>query len=189
MVVVGSRSQRTSRVCVLALGLILVFPLSTVAFTGDITNDPSKLVEKYLSLDSRGARLDAQSFEVLTPYTAWKEEPVWGRVVVISKYEVIGDVTQWQIISSMEAFIPVTFQVVGIMYWETATFLPESYVELRHFQVKAVDNQWRIVAPQLPPHVGRRRLLDFVRLGRLQEADESRKVALQALEEQLGQVH
>ena len=165
--------------------VMVVSPIPTIAFTADITNDPSKLVEKYLSLDSRGARLDAQSFEVLAPYTSWKEEPVWGRVIVISKYEVIEDVTQWQIISNMEAFIPVMFQVVGTMYWETATFLPESYTELRHIHVKAVHDQWRIVAPQLPPHVGRKRLLDYVRLVRLEEAEESRKIVLQSLEKQL----
>lgn len=168
---------------------MVVSPLSTLALTGNITNDPSKLVEKYLSLDSRGARLEAQSSEVLTPYTAWNEEPAWGQIVVISEYHVIEDVTQWQILNSMEAFIPVTFQVVGTLYRETATFLPESYKEVRHFHIKAIDNQWRIVAPQLAPHVGRKRLRDYVRLERLQEGDESRKMALQKLEEQLGEVH
>ena len=169
--------------------MMLVFPLSILAFTGDITNDPTQLVDKYLSLDSRGARLDVHSFEVLTPYIAWKEEPAWGQVVVISKYEVVEDVTQWDIINSMEAFIPVTFDVVGTMYWETATFLPESYTEVRRFHVKAIENQWRIAAPQLPPHVGKKRLIDFVRLEQFQEADAARKASLQKLEEQLGQVH
>ena len=168
---------------------MLVLPSSTIAFTGDITNDPSKLVQKYLSLDSRGARLNVHSFEVLTPYIAWKEEPAWGQVVVISKYEVMEDVTQWEIINSMEAFIPVTFHVVGTMYWEAANFLPETYKEVRRFHVKAIDNQWRIAAPQLPPHVGKKRLIDYVRLERFQETDEARKASLQELEEQLGQVH
>ena len=45
------------------------------------------------------------------------------------EYEVIRDVTQWEIINKLEALIPVTYQVVGTMHWGTATFYPESYVE------------------------------------------------------------
>jgi len=173
----------------LAIGLtMLVSPQSTSALTGDITHDPSKIVERYLSLDSRGARLNARSFEVLQPYIAWKEEPTWGWVVVISKYEVIDDVTQWKIINKLEALIPVTYQVVGTMYWETATFSPESYNETRQFHIKEIQNQWKIVAPQIPPHVGRNRLLDYVRLEGLNEVSEVKKAALRRLEEHLGKV-
>jgi hypothetical protein len=168
--------------------MMLVVPHSTLALTGDITNDPSKIVEKYLSLDSRGARLNARSFEVLQSYITWKEEPTWGGVVVISNYEVIDDVTQWEIINKLEALIPVTYQVVGTMHWETATFYPESYSETRQFHIKEFQNQWKIVAPQIPPHVGRNRLLDYVRLERLNEASEVKKAALRRLEEQLGKV-
>ena len=162
-------------------------PHATLALTGDITNDPAQLIEKYLSLDKRGARLEAYSFEVLSPYIDWREEPSWGRIVVISKYKVIDDVSQWEIINSLEALIPVTFEVVGTMHWGTATFLPESRVELEHFHVKAVQNRWRIIAPQLPPHVGKRRLIEYVRLEGLEENDAARKAALQQLQKELEQ--
>ena len=167
---------------------MFVSPGLTLAFTGDITHDPSEIVEKYVSLDTRGARLNARSFEVLHPYIVWREEPAWGRIVVISKYEVIEDVMQWEIINKLEALIPVTYQVVGTMHWETATFYPESYVETRHFHIKESLNQWQIVAPQFPPHVGRNRLLDYVRLAHLEEVSEGRKAALQRLEKQLEKV-
>lgn len=171
------------------LGLVLwPYPYSASALTGDITNDPSELVEKYLSLDTRGARLDARSSEVLHPYIAWREEPSWGRIVVISKYEVIRDVTQWEIINKLEALIPVTYQVVGTMHWATATFYPESYVEKIRFHIKEVQNQWQIVAPQIPPHVGRNRLRDFVRVARMKEVSPVRKLALRKMEEQLEEV-
>jgi hypothetical protein len=173
----------------LAIGLsVLVSPHSTSALTGDITHDPSKIVERYLSLDSRGARLNARSFEVLRPYITWKEEPAWGSVVVISKYEVSEDVTQWKIINKLEALIPVTYRVVGYMNWETASFYAESFDETKQFHIKEIQNQWKIIAPQIRPHVGRNRLLDYVRLERLNEVSEVKKAALRRLEEQLGKV-
>ena len=173
---------------ILLVLVLLGSPPSTWALTGDITQDPTKIVERYLSLDSRGARLNARSFEALQPYVNWREEPTWGGVVVITKYEVIEDVTQWEIINKLEALIPVTYQVVGKMHWETATFYPESYNETRQFHIKEIQNQWKIVAPQIPPHVGRNRLIDFVRLEKLNEDSEVKKAALQRLEEQLGKI-
>ena len=166
----------------------MVSPHSTLALTGDITHDPSKVVEKYVSLDSRGARLDARSFEVLRPYITWEEEPTWGSVVVISKYDVIEDVAQWQIINKLEALIPVTYQVVGYMNWATASFYAESSYETKQFHIKEFENQWKIVAPQIRPHVGKNRLLDYVRFARLNEVSEVKKTALQRLEEQLEKV-
>jgi hypothetical protein len=171
------------------LGLMMLLaPQSTSALTGDITQDPSKIVEKYVSLDSRGARLEARSFEVLRPYINWNEEPAWGSIVVISDYQVIEDVTQWNIINKLETFIPVTYQVVGYMNWVTASFYPESTKETQQFHIKEFENQWRIVAPLIRPHVGKNRLLDYVRLERLNEESEERKAILRRLEEQLGKV-
>lgn len=173
---------------IVAIGLLGVwYPIGLLAFTGEIDSDPSHIVDKYLSLDKRGARLGVDSQEVLSPYVYWTEEPAWGRIVVISKYQVIDDVTQWEILTGTEMLIPVTFDVVGIMYWETVTFLKESQVALEYFHVKAIDERWRIVAPQLPPHVGQNRLIDFIRLTQLEEDKESRKVMLQHLREQLEQ--
>ena len=171
---------------IFVIGLLGVCsPIALQAFTGEIDSDPSRVVDKYLSLDKRGARLVAGSQEVLAPYIHWKEEPAWGKVVVISKYHVIEDVTQWEILTETEMLIPVTFAVEGTMYWESATFLSESQVSLEYFHVKAIDERWRIVAPQLAPHVGRKRLVDFIRLSQLEELQEAKKMTLQHLREQL----
>ncbi len=155
------------------------------AFNGHITEDPTKLLEKYLSLDKKGARLEAYSTEVLKPFVAWREEPVWGQVVVISDYQVIEDVTQWEIISSMEAKIPVVYQVLGTMHWESVTFFAEPSQEIQLFHIKAVQDRWQIVAPQLPPHVGRQRMVDFVRWAGLHELNIERKARFANLKTQL----
>ncbi len=171
---------------VLVFGLVCT--LSTVVcssqafgLTGDLINDPADTVKKYLSLDKRGARLQALSYETVRPYVEWEEEPSWGQVVVILEYTVNDDVREWEIISSTEAVIPVTFQVVGVMHWEAATFLPERREETVWVRVRAVLNGWRITAPMFPPHVGRKRLIDFVRQAMFEETNEERKNVLQRL--------
>jgi len=167
--------------------MVLAYPLHGLSLTGDLTNDPAKVVEKYLSLDKRGARLYASSYDVLFPFVDWHEEPVWGHVVVISDYHVIEDVSQWQILNSLETFIPVTFHILGTMQWEAATFLPDKETRLEHFHVKEVGNRWRIIGPLLPPHVGMSRLINFVRQAQLDGPTETRKAALFNLQKTLEQ--
>lgn len=191
-----STRQHTTVHCRLSsLALVLMFGLvcsitmgqnAALALTGDLTNDPADIVKKYLSLDKRGVRLEALSYESVRPYVAWEEEPSWGQVVIIGDYVVSDDVEEWEIISSTEAVIPVTFQILGVMHWEAATFLPERREETLLFRVRAVLNHWRIIAPMFPPHVGRKRLMDFVRAAMLQETDEERKEALQRLRTAIG---
>ncbi len=163
-----------------------VSPYPAWALTGDLTNDPTDIIKKYLSLDKRGVRLEALSYESVRPYVAWEEEPPWGQVMVVGDYSISDDVKDWEIISSTEAIIPVTFQVLGVMHWEAATFLPERREETILVHVRAVLNHWRIIAPMFPPHVGRKRLMDFVRAAMLEETDEGRKEALQRLRTSIG---
>ena len=169
------------------VGVMVLFAGQVYGLSTDLTNDPSKVVEKYLSLDKRGARLTAMSYEALKPYTAWGEEPVWGQVVVISEFVVPEDVDMWEIISSVEAVIPVTYQLVGVVQWEAATFLAEEREEIIHIRIKAVDNRWKIVSPPFPPHVGRKRLIDFVKDAQVKESNEVREEKLRLLQEALKQ--
>ena len=81
-------------VFVLGLGVWFLPGIDSLAFNGHITQDPTKLLDKYLSLDKKGARLEAYSTEVLKPFVAWREEPVWGQVVIIAEYHIIEDVSQ-----------------------------------------------------------------------------------------------
>jgi hypothetical protein len=154
----------------------------------DLKKDPAGLVKAYLSLDMKGARLEAISWETLKPYIAWKEEPSWEHVVVIENYEVVEDVATWEILGVMEVLIPVKFQVLGVMYWETASFVPESKVEEFRVRVKAVGDRWRIVEPQLAPHVGQKRMINFVRQAMLQETDGLKLTKLAELRDELRKV-
>jgi hypothetical protein len=158
---------------------------SAGAFNSHITEDPTRVLQKYLSLDQKGVRLDAASLEVVEPYVAWQEEPAWGHVVVIADFQIEHDVTKWEIIDVLEAKIPVTFDVLGTMHWESVTFVSDSHQETHWFHIKAEYERWQITGPLLPPHVGRRRLIDFVRWAELNEPEAKKKAVFASLQKQL----
>ncbi|HJU04414.1 MAG TPA: hypothetical protein VJ692_04625 [Nitrospiraceae bacterium] len=153
--------------------------------TGALNKDPSKLLKKYLSLDMRGARLEAISWESQKPYIDWVEEPVWGRVVVVTAYEVMEDLEQWDVKDNLDVVIPVEFKVLGSVYLDQATFLAEAQVERIGFRIKAVRGYWRIVEPLIPPHVGYKRMMNFVRQAIVEETEPSRVAALSTLKDEL----
>lgn len=156
-----------------------------LAQTYALNRDPVEVVKKYISLDQKGVRLESRSWETLKPYVHWKEEPTWGHVMVTGGYKVIDDIKQWEVVSMLEVVIPVEFQVLGAMYWETAGFLPEKQVEQVKFRVKAVGGRWRIMEPLLPPHIGQQRMINYVRQAMLQETEPSRQATLSALRDEL----
>lgn len=155
------------------------------AQTGALEHSPADLIKKYFSLDQKGARLDSISFEALTPYTAWREEPAWGRVVVIRGFTVPDHHSKWEIVDRLEVVVPVSFQVIGAVYLDGATFTPEPRVEEIRVRLKAVKNRWRIVEPVLPPHVGQKRMINFVREAWVKENDPTKRDRLAALQEEL----
>ena len=160
---------------------LLVLSTDGLAQTGSIVHDQSELVKKYADLDIRGVRLDAISQEALAPYITWKDEPVWGHAVMVTRYEVINDFKQWTVVSLSEVVIPVEYTVLGSLYWETASFIPEPRVERVGFRIKIVGDRWRIAEPILPPHVGQKRLINYVRQAILDEKDQAKAAALETL--------
>lgn len=167
------------------LGLLIVSASTALAESGSLKKSPAEIVKRYVFLDQKGARLDAMSFDVLRPYIDWKEEPAWGRVVVIQDAEVPEDYRKWEIINNFEVVIPVTYRVRGSVYLETAAFVPDDKTEEVRFRVKAVRNNWRIVAPVIPPHIGLKRMVNFVREAEFHEQDLTQRSVLAALGDSL----
>ena len=153
-----------------------------------LSHSPAEIVKKYFELDQKGANLDSMSYEALAPYRSWDTEPVWGRVVIIRAFSVAEHHREWEIVNQLEVVIPVTFQVIGSVYLETAGFLPEPSVEEIHVRVKAVRNRWRIVEPVLPPHVGHKRMINFVREAWVKETEPAKRESLAALQDELRRV-
>jgi hypothetical protein len=157
----------------------------TWAQSGGLSRSPAEIVKKYFELDQKGAKLDSMSYEALAPYRSWDTEPVWGRVVVIREFSVAEHHRDWEIVNQLEVVIPVTFQVIGSVYLETAGFLPEASVEEIHVRVKSVRNRWRIIEPVLPPHVGQKRMINFVREALVKETEPAKRESLTALQDEL----
>lgn len=189
----GTRQQETGyslnrgslAVIVIVTVTLCLLPFVARALIGEMKKDPTDMVAQYVMLDERGARLDALSFETLKPYIDWKEEPAWGHAVVIAGYKVVGDVKQWEVLSEIDVLIPVEFKILGLVYWETASFIPESHTEVVKFHVKGIRDRWRIVDPILPPHVGHKRMVQLVRQALIDEKATARQAALSTLREDL----
>jgi hypothetical protein len=156
-----------------------------LAQTASIKHSPADVVKRYVTLDHKGARLDAMSTETVASYTGWNEEPAWGHVVVTRGFVVAEHYRQWEVIDRLEIVIPVTFQVVGSVYLETAGFVQDVETEEVRFRVKAVNNRWKIVEPMIPPHVGQKRMVNFVREALLKETDPAKRDRLGALQDEL----
>jgi hypothetical protein len=173
--------------CLVALTLLAPDVLSNAQLSpsGSMRRSPVEVVKRYVLLDRKGARLDAPSFETLIPYIDWREEPAWGRIIVVQSTTVPEDYRKWEILNNWEVIIPVTFQVRGAVYLESAAFVPEETTEEVRFHVKVVGNFWRIISPVIPPHVGLKRMISFARQAQAQEQDEAQRVMLAALIESL----
>jgi hypothetical protein len=74
---------------------------------------------------------------------------------------------------------------VGLVYWDSVTFIPEPHTEVVKFHIKGIKDRWRIVDPILPPHVGLKRMINQVRLALSEEKDPMRQVTLTALKADL----
>ena len=156
--------------------------------SGSMRRSPAEVVKRYVLLDQKGARLDAPSFDTLIPYIDWKEEPAWGRVIVVQETTVPEDYRKWEILNNLEVIIPVTFHVRGAVYLKTATFVPEETTEEVRFHVKVVGNFWRIVSPVIPPHVGLKRMVNFAREAEAHEQDKGQRIVLATLIDSLRKV-
>ncbi len=155
------------------------------AQTGGLSHSPAEIVKKYFELDQKGAKLDSMSFEALAPFRSWDTEPIWGKVIVIREFSVAEHHRDWEVVNRLEVVIPVTFQVIGSVYLETAGFFPETSVEEIRVRVKSIKNRWRIIEPVLPPHVGQKRMINFVKEAWVKETEPAKRESLATLQSEL----
>ena len=168
-------------IVLILLGVILIAG-DGKARTGDLTRDPADVVRVYVSLDSKGARLDSMSYESFRPYVNWSEEPTWGHAVIIEGYEVVDDIKKWEIVSNLEVVIPVRYRMLGSVYWNAASFIPDSQEMVVGFRVKAIHSRWKIIEPIQPPHVNRQRFVNYIRESALEETNPVQRQTLDALQ-------
>jgi hypothetical protein len=178
----------TTVALVLLAAMLAVGVLGVVegrAQSGALNRSPTDLLKKYLTLDLHGVRLEPLSHEAIRPYVVWKEEPAWEQVIVVSGYEVPEDHKRWQVINNLDVIIPVEFRVLGTVDLNNASFAEAPHMQEVRFHVKAIGGLWRIVEPLLPPHVGQKRMVNYVRQALSEERSPSQADKLTALREAL----
>ena len=173
------RARRALVVFVATTVWIAASATTGFAQSNSSTQSPAKVVEKYFALDNKGVRLDAASFDSVAAYVDWKEEPTWGKVIVINGFTVPDDFRKWEIVNQREVIIPVEFRVLGSVYLDSAGFFPEPGKE------EVQGARWKIIEPVVPPHVGQKRMLNFVRQAILDEKEDSRRAVLAQLQNEL----
>lgn len=137
---------------------ILLSPSCATARLTHDERDALKTLNRYLSLDRTGARLDQKRYGDMMVLVTWPEEPGWDSFVVISG-STIGrpQLTNGKIASR------VRYTVEGIM--EGDTFHPIRTLDAEmasrfaigqpaEFVLTRDSGGWKIESPQLPPHVG-----------------------------------
>ncbi|MDP9132324.1 MAG: hypothetical protein M3M98_04215, partial [Nitrospirota bacterium] len=112
----GSSTRGGQAGLVIGVVWLAICTVTGFAQTNAITHSPAKVVEKYFALDNKGVRLDASSFESVASYVGWKEEPAWGKVIIINGFTVPDDFRKWEIVNTLEVVVPVEFRVMGVMY-------------------------------------------------------------------------
>lgn len=180
-VVKRSRDRLAFSLLAFAILSLAVSSSAQVTPSGSMKRSPAEVVKRYVLLDQKGARLEAASFDTVLPYIDWKEEPAWGRVVVVQETNVPDDYRKWEILNNLEVVIPVTFHVLGAVYLEKVSFIPEETMEEVRFRVKVVGSYWRIVSPIIPPHVGLKRMVSFAREAEAKEQNEAHRTELASL--------
>jgi hypothetical protein len=78
--------------------------------------------------------------------------------------------------------------VIGSVYLETAGFLPDDTVEEIRVRVKSIRNRWRIIEPVLSPHVGQKRMINYVREAWVKETEPAKRESLAVLQDELRKV-
>ena len=152
--------------------------VSGFAQTNAITHSPAKVVEKYFALDNKGVASMRLPLSAVANLVEWKEEPVWGKVIVINGFTVPDDFRKWEIVNRLEVWFPVEFQVLGSCIWIRPVLCRNRGRNRRGFasECKGGD-RWKIVEPILPPHVGQKRVLNFVRQALFEEKTEPARAA------------
>ena len=81
----------------------------------------------------------------------------------------------------LEVVVPVEFRVLGIMYLDTAGFVPEPGTEQARVRLK-VNGRWKNHGADLRPHVGQKRMLNVATGDAGRKRRKTRQASLAALQ-------
>jgi len=144
--------MRSSHHCLLAL-LAALTPLAATTLciiaspVAAVESGPQGVVRQFCQADALGQRITIPGWVALAPLVAWRFEPAWDHVVLITAYSVGAP----QAAEGGAVTVEVQYSVAGDV--SPLGFDPMARVETVTFQVRALEQHWRIDGPPPPPHV------------------------------------
>ncbi len=148
------------------------------------SREPSRtVVGNYLRMDYQGLRLDKNTWTRMKSLTTWKENPEWQSFTIVSRFDVSPGEE-----SLRAATVNVQYTILG-RFDLGIGYVPERRTEEVAFQLKDVDNSWKIdnVDPPIAPHVSRANAIAWMKSRLATEKDEANKIALQKALAALGE--
>jgi hypothetical protein len=142
----------------LMIAIALCCSCATVKLSQD-ERDALKVLQRYVQLDRSGARLDGKRYHSMAALSVWKDEPGWDMFVVTSGLGIGRPQTD----GATKVTAYVRYDVEGVM--EADTFTPVDLLQADtiaslsigepiQFVLEKTADGWKIVSPQIPPHVG-----------------------------------
>lgn len=136
--------------------LFACFLTAAIAIADDYPGSPAAVVAAYIEADRAGDAFSKDSTSQLLKYTTWNSLPDTHSFIVMDGYE-IGEVG-W---TGDEAGVHIVYKVIG--HIKDLRFVAKASEEEVDFDLKKLNGQWKIVKPQLPPHVTVDRAIEFLR--------------------------
>jgi hypothetical protein len=131
----------------------LVLLLTASAFAdADYPGAPASVTAGYIEADGAGLALNGETAPKVLSYTKWEDAPGWDSFVVIKSYD-IGAVG-WNRDKSKDgdhASVEIIYHMLGVVEGLKFTAKPADVTV--DFDVVREKGKWKIVKPQLPPHL------------------------------------
>jgi len=103
-------------------------------------------VNQYCKLDYKGARLQTSTYDRISNFTDWEEEPGWDSVVVVKDFK-----TKSSHVAGNGASVSVEYTEYGKL--NGSEFLAKRGTETITFRLRKLNGVWKITSPEVPPHV------------------------------------
>ena len=133
---------------------------------------PEAVVETFCQLDAGGQRIKPDGWRKVKSLVAWPDEPGWDSATIISNYSIVKTDT-----ADNQSIVTVKYFVLGST--DTIEYVKSSRVEIVKFELSLENKDWRIVRPQIPPHVNKKAIIEH--LQGIQLSEKKRKDQLETL--------
>jgi len=139
-------------------------------------SSPKAVVDRYCSLDFRGARLSSEGFPSIGSLYTWEVEPGWDEAVVVKRFFIKSYKIEGQ-----RAAVRVQYLRLGTLGETFEPFETSKQSEDITFNLIKQKGSWQITSPVIPPHVSPEAAIDNIEEIIQNEGEQSRQKWANAL--------